>query len=222
MLCEIENEIKDLNNHLKPLIRDDAEFRNEVVSQTQYSLKIKKLKLKLKDFIEKTDSEDTEVHSQNIDSLRVHTGVKLPKFVLQKFDGDILRWKKFQESFEAAVHKNERISNVEKLTYLLGYFEKAPIQAVEDFPLTNDTYIQAWELLKERYGNPQLIIGTHMNKLIKLSKVNGSNVTKLRELYDSIESNVRALKTVEIQQEHFGSLLIPIIFKKYRTLYDSR
>ena len=184
---------------MKPLIRDDAEFRNEVVSQAQYSLKIKKLKLKLKDFVEKTDSEGTKVHNQNIDSLRVQTGVKLPKFVLQKFDGDILRWKKFQESFEAAVHKNERISNVEKFTYLLGYLEKAPLQAVGNFPLTNDTYIQAWELLKEKYGNPQLIISTHMNELIKLNKVNGSNVTELRELYDPIESNVRALKTIGIQ-----------------------
>ena len=77
-LCEIENEIKELRNRLKPLIRDDAEFRNEVISQTQYSLKIKKLKLKLKGFVEKPNSEDTEVHNQNIDSLQVQTGVKLP------------------------------------------------------------------------------------------------------------------------------------------------
>ena len=56
---------------MKQLIRDEAEFRNEVVSQTQYSLKIKKLKLKLEDFVEKTDSEDTKVHNQNTDSLRV-------------------------------------------------------------------------------------------------------------------------------------------------------
>ena len=97
---------------------------------------------------------------------------------------------------------------------MLGYLEKAPLQAVGNFPLTNDTYIQAWELLKEKYGNPQLIISTHMNELIKLNKVNGSNVTELRELYDRIESNVRALKTVGIQQEHFGSLLIPIILEK--------
>ena len=53
-----------------------------------------------------------------------------------------------------------------------------------------------------------------MNKLIKLNKVNGSNVTELRELYDRIESNFRALKTVGIQQEYFGSLLIPIILEK--------
>ena len=57
-----------------------------------------------------------------------------------------------------------------------------------------------------------------MNELIKLNKVNGSNV----ELFDRIESNVRALKAVGIQQEHFGSLLIPIILKKYRTLYCCR
>ena len=31
-LCEIEKEIKELSNHLKPLIRDDAPFRNEVTS----------------------------------------------------------------------------------------------------------------------------------------------------------------------------------------------
>ena len=199
VLCELENEIKDLSNRLKPLIRDDAEFRNEVVSQTQYSLKIKKLKLKSKDFVVEIDSEDAEVHHQNIDSLRVKTGLKLLKFVLQKFDGDILRRKLLGESFEAVAHKNERISNVEKFTYLLGYLEKAPLQAVGNFPLTNDTYIQAWELLKEKYGNPQLIISTHMNELIKLNKVNGSNVTELRELYDPIESNVRALKTIGIQ-----------------------
>ena len=101
-----------------------------------------------------------------------------------------LRWKQFEESFEAAVHTNESISNLAKFTYLIGYLEKAPLQAVEDLSLTNDTYIQAWELLKERHGNPQLIISTHMNELIKLNKVNGSNVTELRELYNRIESNL--------------------------------
>ena len=108
---------------MKPLIRDDANYRNEVVSQTQYSLKIKKLK-----------SKDTRVYNQNTDSLRVQTGVKLLKFVLQKFDGDILKWKIFEELFGAAVHKNERISSIEKFTYLISYLEKAHLQAVKTSP----------------------------------------------------------------------------------------
>ena len=44
-LCEIENEIKELSNRFKLLIGDDAEYRNEVLIQTQYLLNIKKLKL---------------------------------------------------------------------------------------------------------------------------------------------------------------------------------
>ena len=43
-----------------------------------------------------------------------------------------------------------------------------------------------------------------MNELIKLTKVNGSNV--------------RTLRAVGIQQEHFESLLIPIILEKIPNL----
>ena len=53
-----------------------------------------------------------------------------------------------------------------------------------------------------------------MNEMIKLNKVNASNVTKLRELYDRIESNAGTLKEVGIQQEHLVSLLISIILDK--------
>ena len=108
------------------------------------------MKLKLKHFVEKADSENLEVHNQNIESLRAQTAVKLSKFVKQKFDGNIMKWKQFEESFEVAVHKNERMSNIKKFTYLIGYLEKAPLQAVKNFPWTNDTYIQAWKFLKEK------------------------------------------------------------------------
>ena len=62
--------------------------------------------------------------------------------------------KQFEESFDVAEHKNERKSIIEKFTCLIGYLEKAPLQAVENFPMTNDAFMQAWKLLKERYGNP--------------------------------------------------------------------
>ena len=52
-----------------------------------------------------------------------------------------------------------------------------------------------------------------MNDLIKIEKVN-SNVNNLRQMYDKIESNVRALNGEGIEQSHFGPLLIPIIFEK--------
>ena len=97
---------------------------------------------------------------------------------------------------------------------MIGDLEKASLQPVENFTLTNNTYIQGWELLKEMCGTPKLLISTPLNEVINLIKVNGSIVTELRELHDRIKSNVRALKPVGIQQEHFGSLILPIILEK--------
>ena len=53
-----------------------------------------------------------------------------------------------------------------------------------------------------------------MNKLITLEKIHVPNVKALRSLYDNIESNVRALNSVGIEQEHFGPLLITLALEK--------
>ena len=85
---------------------------------------------------------------------------------------------------------------------------------IERFPLSHDNYEHAIRLLEERYGNLQLIILTHMNKLVQLEKVTSCNVVELRRLYDKIENNVRALNSVGIDAEHFGPFLIPIVMDK--------
>ena len=55
------------------------------------------------------------------------------------------------------------------------------LKVIEGLTLTNDNYTQALELLKQRYGNTQLIISTHMNKLIKLGKIHVPNVKALKK-----------------------------------------
>ena len=87
-------------------------------------------------------------------------------------------------------------------------------EAVVGFPVTNEAYEKASNLLKNCYGNPQLIMSFHMNNLIKLEKVENSNVKELRKLFDRVEGNVRALNTIGINSDHFGPLLIPIVLEK--------
>ena len=56
------------------------------------------------------------------------------------------------------------------------------MKCIEDMTLSNENYTQA---LKDRYGNPQLIKGTHISKFLKLEKVfNSKNVKELRNLYE--------------------------------------
>ena len=80
--------------------------------------------------------------------------------------------------------------------------------------MTNEAYEEAFTLLKNRCGNPQLIISPHMNNWIVLEKVANSNVKELRNLFDRVKGNVRALYTIGIDSDHFGPLLIPIVLEK--------
>ena len=48
--------------------------------------------------------------------------------------------------------------------YLNSYLVKTAKKCIEGFPLTNSNYSEALDLLKTRYGNPQLVISAHMAK----------------------------------------------------------
>ena len=120
-------------------------------------------------------------------------------------------WKSFKETFEAVVHRRTDLTNIEKFTYLRSLLDKTALQAIEGFFLTTENYTAAWRLLNERFGNEQISISSYMNKILNISPVYLPNVRSFRELYDNVESNVRALENFGVSYEQFGSLLIPIV-----------
>lgn len=185
------------------------ELENELFEQYRVKSKIDSIKIRLETLMQTLEIKEVKDINNEAKS-----GVKLPKFVLNTFSGNHLEWKSFKESFEAAIHTNKSLSNIEKFTYLRGYLSSTALQAITGFQLTNENYASAWKLLDERYGNPQLITSGHMNNIIKLERVNNANVKDLRELYDKIESNVRALTSVGIRSDRIGPLLIPLILEK--------
>ena len=71
------------------------------------------------------------------------------------------------------------------------------------------------EILKERFGNKQIIISKHMSMLLGLEKVKSSSfIKKLRALYDMMTVNLRALLSYEIESKQFGPMLVPVILEK--------
>jgi len=43
--------------------------------------------------------------------------IKLPHLEITSFDGSVLRWRKFWDQFEAAIH-NTKFSSIDKMNYL--------------------------------------------------------------------------------------------------------
>ena len=211
-ILDTENEVTELSYRIQDLMLDDNELSEYLKNSTVFNMKLKKSKRKLQQLLECYP--ESSIPNEIRRDARRNEGVKLPKIVLRKLSGDPLDWKSFKETFEAAVHSSKSISNIEKFTYLKMYLDKSALQAIEGFPLTNENYTAAWHLLDERYGNEQLIISCHMNNLIKLNPIIQPSVKEMRKLYDTIESNVGALRSLGINYKHFGPLFLPIILEK--------
>jgi len=79
--------------------------------------------------------------------------------------------------------------------------------AIALLSLTQGNYGAAIEILKNRFGDEQKIISAHMEMLLKLTPVhNGKQTRKLRKLYDEIEFRIRALQSMGIQADSYGTL----------------
>ena len=77
------------------------------------------------------------------------------------------------------------------------------------------TTTEALEVLRRRYGSKQRIILAHMNELLNMKKVERDrNLQGLRRLYDDIESHVRSLRSLDVDDDNYGSLLTPIITER--------
>ena len=121
--------------------------------------------------------------------------VKLPKLEIQKFKDQLTCWQEFMDSFNAAVHNSKALSDVEKFNYLRIFLEGEAQHTISGLSLTNDNYNEALNLLKNHFGNNQVIISAHMNTLVKPPSVNNEDIKALRKLYDDVGSHVRRLST---------------------------
>ena len=208
--------ISDLDGKILDLL-DEANIEEDVEEAGNFELQTTKDVAFIQDYLMKKLKPKMEKKRETKTGVRemAKSRVKLPKIFIKKFYGDPTTWQQFFEMFEATVHINESLSNIEKFSYLKGYLGGAAENCIDGLTLSNDNYEIAVNLLKERYANPQLTIAAHMNKLLQVEKVSSSkNCRELRQLYDQIESHVRSLKTVGINSEHYGPLLIPIILER--------
>ena len=96
--------------------------------------------------------------------------VKLPTIELPEFNGDVLEWNAFWDSFSSTIHLDNDIPKVEKFKYLKSCLKGEAKDASAGFSSTAAQYDQLVEYLKERYDDKTYIIHTHYTKLSNLQR----------------------------------------------------
>lgn len=140
--------------------------------------------------------------------------VKLPELKLKAFDGNLLQWTSFWDTYESTIHSNKGIPEIQKFTYLKSLLERPASEAIAGLALTSANYTQAIALLQRRYGNKEKIVNRHMELLVALEGATDNKLVTLRKLYDKIEGHLRSLQALKVTTESYSSLLCPILVKK--------
>lgn len=117
--------------------------------------------------------------------------VRLPKLGLPRFNGNLMRWTSFWDSYESAIHNNKELTDVDKFNYLRSLLERTAYDAIARLTLSSAKYREEIEILQKRFGNKQLIISKHMETLLNTEPVSSDqNLKDLRRLYDNTESHI--------------------------------
>ena len=113
--------------------------------------------------------------------------IKPPQLEIAPFTGDVLKWKEFWDAFEASIAKF-KYAPIDKLNYWKSKLRGEALEAISGYQLSNENYAAAVEVLKKRFGNPQLIIDAHYCNLSHVPPAS-NHVPKLRQCYDLTRSN---------------------------------
>ena len=100
------------------------------------------------------------------------------------------------------------MQTIEKFNYLRAQLENEALKSIAELELTNANYEATINLLKERYGNNQLIVDTHYTKLMEMPPAS-NKTTSLRAMYDAIEQHLRSLHLLgeDFNQRQIVSLI---------------
>ncbi len=124
-------------------------------------------------------------------------GVNPPKLDVPTFDGNILHWKQFWDQFSVSAHDSTNLSDAEKIMYLQHALKDGSARnAIEGLSDSGDNYSEAVECLKSRFDRPHIIHRTHVQMIVDTPPLKEGNGKELRQLHDTIQQHVRALKTL--------------------------
>ena len=141
--------------------------------------------------------------------------VKLPKLDLDVFYGNKVKWCEFWESFESVVHKNSKLSNIEKFNYLHSKLGGDARRAIAGLAKSGDNYLVAIGILRDRYGRKQEIVDIHYKELLSIRSPT-PKVESLRTFMDLTEKHIRSLEMLgeNINQNVFVSMICTKIPKE--------
>ncbi|XP_055604011.1 uncharacterized protein LOC129752250 [Uranotaenia lowii] len=133
--------------------------------------------------------------------------VKLPDIKLPGFDGKLRDWIPFRDTFFSLIHNNERLSDIDKFTYLRSAISGEALQEISSIELSSDNYQVACNMLEKRYENKKLIVKAYLDALFGIEPLKKESGKALNHLVSDFDRNIQMLGKIGEDTDKWSTLL---------------
>lgn len=112
------------------------------------------------------------------------------------------------------IHKNEDLTNVQRLYYLKEALTGQTENLISDIELTDINYETACGNVQERYNKKYLLVMALLDKVFKLPPMMQNDPNSARRLLDSTTQKILSLSNIERPSVHWDDILVYITITK--------
>lgn len=192
---------------------EDKEFQDA----KDYRIKIEKTRLKVDKLFEVPIQPPLPVTSLTSVSGEAATDgmrLRLPKFDLPSFDGNLLSWLGYWAQFKK-IDQATSLDGSDKFNYLLSslVMGSKPYEDIIGMPASDENYKEAVDKLTKAYGNPDVLLQVYIRELLNLviSNVRGEEKLPITVLFTKVDSHLRALKSLKLDKADPAAWLYPLV-----------
>ncbi|TKR67620.1 hypothetical protein L596_023743 [Steinernema carpocapsae] len=129
----------------------------------------------------------TQAPTSGLPNGHVSQNISLPKAQLLSFAGELRDWARFNQFFEAMVHRNASLSDIQKLDYLFKALEGSTRECGQGFALSADNCTICRDRLKSRFANKELLQKRLISNLQRL-QCSGQSLSDSHRFIDKAEA----------------------------------
>ena len=230
--AEMENSLRRLNEkeqqcgsivqEIITLLIDESIVDREIGIWTEFQQRILRASKGAERFISQlTKDEEAELRSvedrtplKECRESNSSSNLKLPKFTLPEFHGNMIEWVSWWDQFKSCIHENNTLGEREKFNYLRVYVKGSARKAIEYIEVTSSNYSKAIDALKKRYGRQRLVVEHLVESILNIEKRERVTAQSLRYLYDTLVNRYHTLEQYEPNLEVCHRILVPIFQSK--------
>lgn len=130
------------------------------------------------------------------------TSVRLPEIKLTPFNGELLNWPKFRDTYVSIVHDDKTLTPTQKFHYLITSLSGPARSIANKFQISDENYSLCWQAIRDAYDNKRLLASAYLNRVLNFQPLKDKpTVDSLKTFLTSVCDSVSSFELLKIEHE---------------------